>query len=105
MRNLNSDPTRRDVYLWSPARAAVVPGYHKIWERVKRIAPSPTSWGRGRIYGTLEETIGKLADHFGRSLPSNDVTPALGCGRSGIDSGERQLQPVLGTGSLCLNRV
>jgi len=48
--------------------------------------------------------LAKLAYRNSRTLPHNDVTPALGCGRSGIDSGERHLQPVLGTGSLCLNR-
>jgi len=74
MRKLNSDPTRRDVYLWSPAPDSVPPGYHKIWGWVKRNAPSATSWGRGKTDGIEEKTIGKLSYEFRRSLPLNDDT-------------------------------
>jgi hypothetical protein len=48
MRNLNSEPARRDVYLWSPAPVSVPPGYHKVLEPVKGIKVlAPTCEFRG----------------------------------------------------------
>ena len=67
-----ADPVRRSVRLRSPAPALVNRGYHKVWEWVKRNAPTATSWGRGKIYVIAEKTICKVAYQFRRSLVNND---------------------------------
>jgi len=72
MSYLNSEPASGDVYRSSPAPASVNRGYHKIRGSVKGIAPTAISWGLGKAEGIGEMTICKLADQFGRSLPSND---------------------------------
>ena len=72
MSELNSEPASGDDYISSSAPASVRLGYHKMLEAVKRIAPTATSWGRGRIYGIAEETICKAPHQFGRSLGNND---------------------------------
>jgi len=60
MSYLNADPASRDVHLWSPVPVSVPPGYHKMLEAVKRIAPTATSWGWGDADGIVEMTKGKL---------------------------------------------
>ena len=72
MRYVNSDPASGNVYLWSPAPVSVPPGYHKIWDWVKRNAPTATSWGWNDQHGIAEKTKGKLSHQFCRSLHYND---------------------------------
>ena len=61
MRTVNSHWPAGDVYLWSPAPASVVSGYHKIWGVVKRKAPTATSWGRDKTDGIGEKIRSKLS--------------------------------------------
>jgi len=44
MSYVNPEPSRRIVYLWSPAPVSVPPGYHKICGAVKGSKITPISW-------------------------------------------------------------
>jgi hypothetical protein len=76
-----SDPASRNVHRWSVTPASVDRAYHKIWGWVKSSAPTATSWGRGKAWGIVEITKGKLTYQLGGSLPLNDFCKTNGAAR------------------------
>jgi hypothetical protein len=77
MSYVKSEPTRRELHIWSPARVSVGRAYHEIWSWVKRTAPTSTSWGRGETSGIAEKTVCKAAYQLCRLLHNDKGGIAL----------------------------
>jgi hypothetical protein len=73
MRYVKSEPTSSDVYLWSPAPASVLPGYHKILGAAKGWRTTPPSWGYTGGRRSVGKMLPKLAYWGSRSLYTNDL--------------------------------
>ena len=72
MRYTKSDRAGGDVHLSAMAPTSMDRAYHKVWEWVKGIAPTATSWGWGETDEIVEKTICKISHEFPGSLLCND---------------------------------